>query len=344
MADAPKNRFRRLVLWISAALTTNLLRKFLSLLLACGLWLFVNFGERDTEEALKVPLEMRNIPGRLVITSPRIDFIDLRVAGPRTLLGRIDHNQLSLPFDLTGARPGPAVFNINTDRLGLPRGVRVVRITPAQVTVTLEQVRRKLVPVNLRLAGEPPEDFRVVAAMVKPKEVEISGPASQVNPIESVATEELRLDGQSYSNIAKDLPLEPLGESVTHKPSTVAVEIQIEEIVTTRTIAKAPIEVVNAALPFQVEPPSVSLTLRGPRRVLEPLDPNTPMVQLDASGLASGSHRRSVLLTPPDEVEVVEVDPKRVQIMLIEPTPTPTEASQPQRAPTAARPRKAVNP
>lgn len=340
MAEASKSKFRRLVLWVSSALTTNLLRKFLSLVLACGLWLFVNFGERDTEEALKVPLEMRNIPGRLMITSPRIDFIDLRVAGPRTLLGRIDHNQLSLPFDLTGARPGPAVFNINADRLGLPRGVRVVRITPAQVTVSLEQVHRKMVPVNLRLAGEPPEDYRVVAAMVEPKEVEITGPISMVTPIESVSTEILRLDDQSYSNIAKQLPLEPLGETVTHKPSAVDVEIQIEEIQATRQLQSMPIEVINAEYPFQLEPQTVSLSLKGPRRVLEPIDPDAPIAWIDATGLFPGSHRVTVTGNPPEEVEVLEIEPKRVQIMLIEPTPTPGAPTAPQRAPTVARPPK----
>ncbi|HVM96737.1 MAG TPA: hypothetical protein VMT89_10125, partial [Candidatus Acidoferrales bacterium] len=38
------------------AFTHNLSLKALSLALAFGLWSFVNFGERDSEESLKVPL------------------------------------------------------------------------------------------------------------------------------------------------------------------------------------------------------------------------------------------------------------------------------------------------
>ena len=95
--------------------TRNIALKVLSLVIAFSLWMFVNFGERDTEESLRVPLELRNIPAHLMITSPRVDFVDLRVTGPRTLLGRIDRNRLSIPLDLGGVRPGPAVFRVGAD-------------------------------------------------------------------------------------------------------------------------------------------------------------------------------------------------------------------------------------
>jgi hypothetical protein len=66
------NRIRRLF-------TYNIALKILSLAIAFSIWFFVNFGERDTEETLKVPLELRNIPAHLMIASPTVDFTDLRV-------------------------------------------------------------------------------------------------------------------------------------------------------------------------------------------------------------------------------------------------------------------------
>src|ERR1043166_854390 len=125
---------RRIVLnreRVRQAFTYNLPLKLLSVLLAFSLWFFVNFGERDTEESLKVPLELRNIPAHLMITSPRVDFVDLRVSGPRTLLGRIDRNRLSASLDLNGVRPGPAVFRVDAEALPLPPGVQVARMNPA---------------------------------------------------------------------------------------------------------------------------------------------------------------------------------------------------------------------
>ena len=85
--------------------------KLLSVAIAFSLWLFVNFGERDTEESFKAALELRNIPAHLMITSPRVDFIDLRLSGPRTLLGRIDRSRLSIPLDLGGRASGPERYS-----------------------------------------------------------------------------------------------------------------------------------------------------------------------------------------------------------------------------------------
>ena len=135
---------------LGQAVTRNFPLKLLSLLIAFSLWFFVNFGERDSEESLKVPLELRNIPAHLMITSPRVDFIDLRVSGPRTLLGRIDRNRLSFGLDLNGVRPGPAVFRVDVASLNLPRGVQAARINPSQVTLEMERVGHKAVPVRLR--------------------------------------------------------------------------------------------------------------------------------------------------------------------------------------------------
>jgi hypothetical protein len=86
--------------------------KLLALCIAAGLWFFVNAGERDAEIAMAVPVELRNIPPSVMLVSPRVDFIDLVVSGPRTLLNRIDRERLSLTLDLHGVRPGPAVFRI----------------------------------------------------------------------------------------------------------------------------------------------------------------------------------------------------------------------------------------
>lgn len=323
------------------ALTRNLPLKTLALVLAGGLWAFVNFGERETEEALRVPIELRNIPSRLMITGRRVDFVDIRVVGPRTLLGRIDHNQLSIPLDLNGASHGPAIFTVHVDRLNLPRGVRVVRVTPAQVTVRLSRVRDKTVPVELRVEGEPPADFKVTSAAVKPKVVRIVGPESLVDPIETVATEVLTLDANSREPIQTELPLEHLGEYVTPGQGYVNVDIRIDEIIVSRTLSGVPVTVLNAGTHALVEPEAVAVTLEGPRRVLEPLVPGPEFATVDAVELGAGEHSLAVTIFPPEEATVSNVDPEEVMLTLVAPTPTPTLPPTPTLSPTAGVPEEA---
>ena len=64
---------------IAALATSNLGLKILALVIAVGLWLA---GQRDIERAIEVPVEFRNIPGDLMVTDNRVDYVVLRLAGP----------------------------------------------------------------------------------------------------------------------------------------------------------------------------------------------------------------------------------------------------------------------
>lgn len=327
MADATPSRLRRIGAAVGDAATRNVPLKAFALVLACGLWMFVNFGERDTEEALKVPVQFRNIPAKLMITSPRVDFIDVRVVGPRTLLGRIDPTRLAIPLDFDGARSGPAFFTVNVDRLDLPRGVRVVRVTPAQVTVTLERVRRKTVPVQLRIEGAPSEDFRVVSSSLTPKTIEISGPESQIVPIESVSTDPVVLDDTVQAPLREEVPLEPLGEYVTPRPGSVRAEIEIEEVLVEREFTEVPVGVDGSeAADHMLDPDHVRVVVRGPRRVVDLIEPDG-LARLDVGGVQPGEYSIAIGIAVPDEAELVSVDPGSVRVKISAPAPPPLTMS-----------------
>jgi YbbR domain-containing protein len=303
------DRLRQLV-------TRNFALKLLSLLIAFSLWFFVNFGERDSEETLKVPLELRNIPAHLMITSPRVDFIDLRVSGPRALLGRIDRNRLSVGLDLNGVRPGPAVFRVDVASLNLPRGVQAVRINPSQITLELERVSHKSVPVRLRLSGRPPPDLQVGDTKVSPETVQITGPASDVKDIASVNTEPLDVGPATAGTIERELRLEPAGDYISFSASRVAAQVRIEEVQTTREFKSVAVDVRNATVPYRVIPDRLRITVRGPKRLLSNLELEQGAVYIDADGVAVGRHSVKPSVDVPTGVQVVSLDPAKVELVL----------------------------
>jgi hypothetical protein len=307
-----------------SALVHNFALKLISLAFAFGLWAFVNFGERDTEEALKVPLELRNIPAAVVITSPRVDFIDLRVMGPRTLLGRIDRSRLSIALDLSGVRPGPAVFRVSGESVNLPRGVRVVRINPAAVTLDLERVGKKTVPVQLRIDGEPPAGFKVVSVRVVPESVEITGPADDVKAVESVETQALKLDVAEVGVIQRDVSLESAGDFVSFSTPRVTAEVGVEEVVVRQEVADVPIELRNSANTAEVAPLVATVTLRGPKRTVAALESGDVRLFVDAS---EGGGVVKVTAELPDTVELISIHPKTVKLTVVSSTPTPDSAT-----------------
>src|SRR5713101_6413737 len=202
--------------------------KVFSLAFACGLWLLVNAGERDTEKSLLVPVELRNLPPQLVITGQRIDYVDLRVSGPHTLLSRLRSKKITL--NLAGVRPGPSSFHIGADRLRLPRGVKIVRISPSQINLEIARLVKRTVPVRLDLMGQPPHGYEAKAVEVTPDTVEVTGPAQQVEKLEAVMTEPVDM-GRLTQSVTQTLSVHgPEGEFVTYNLEQVRARIEVQEV------------------------------------------------------------------------------------------------------------------
>ena len=85
-------------LWenIVALAGSNLGLKVLALIIAVGLWLA---GQRDIERSVEVPVEIRNVPLGLMVMDHRVDFVVLRLSGPRTLVSTFDAETLKLGLD-----------------------------------------------------------------------------------------------------------------------------------------------------------------------------------------------------------------------------------------------------
>ena len=291
--------------------------KLLSLIIAFGLWFFVNTGERDAEMAVQVPVELRNRPPNVMLVSPRVDFIDLVVSGPRTLLNRIDPQHVSITLDLNGVRPGPAVFRILGETLDLPRGVTVVRLTPSEVTLEFAAVLRKRVPVHVALTGKPPAGLRVTDTHVAPESVEVVGPAAQVGAVKAAETDPIDLGDAPAGLLERDVPLDVPGEYVSFSAALAHVQVRLEEPERTRTLSGVPIVVRNGAYRSTVAPARVQITVRGPQSATDALELSHGAVYIDAEGREPGTYDLTPAVDLPAGIELVKQDPAVVSLRVL---------------------------
>lgn len=206
-------------------LTENWTLKLLSLLFALILWMFI-MGERRQEVGYRVPLELQNIPANLMIANEVPSMVDVRVSGPRTLLMKVSPNDISIAVDLTDLQPGLTTFKRLEERLNLPSGLRVTRLSPSFIDLKLERIKQKRVPVKIALVGEPMKGFQVGRVQATPAQVVIEGAESELKSVNSVTTEPVDLHGvnQGFSQI---VPLVHLG-TYTHFKDEKTTEIQVE--------------------------------------------------------------------------------------------------------------------
>ena len=83
-----------------------------------GLWLA---GHRDTERAIEVAVEFRNLPSDLMVMDNRVDYVVLRLMGPRTLVSTLDADNLKLSLDLNGAKSGACELHTGGQMISMSR-------------------------------------------------------------------------------------------------------------------------------------------------------------------------------------------------------------------------------
>jgi len=252
----------------------------------------------------------------LMLVSPRVDFIDLRVSGPRTLLGRIDRERLAIVLDVSGVRPGPAAFRILPDSLALPRGLTVARLTPSEVTLEWARTADKTVPVKLELMGTPPSDLRITDTKVAPESVNVFGPEDEVRKLKVAKTLPLDLSNAKPGLLERDLALEVPGEYASYSASLVHVQVRLEEPQETRILKNVQIVVRNSDYQANLKPSTVKITVRGPRSAVQSLELAPGAVYTDAKERGPGNYRETPSVELPAAVELVKLEPEKVRLQL----------------------------
>ena len=292
----------------------NATLKIFSVIFAGGLWVMVNAGERNTEMSLSVPLEWRNLPAHLVVVGLQADSVDVRVVGPRTLLGLL--NQKKILLDLSGMRPGSASFRIGKERLSLPRGVELVQVSPSQINLEIARLQKRRLPIHLDILGEPSAGYKVGEMEVVPNTVEVTGPAPSLARLQSVLTEPLQLSRFTQSETL-DLDLvSSQDELISYNLQQVRVRIDIQDVMISRTFQRIACTIRNTDLSVDVSPAFVDVEIHGPQRLVESLQLSAEEVFADAAGQEPGTATLPVTVLVPPGVNIVRQEPKVVVVTL----------------------------
>jgi len=283
--------------------------KLLSLLLAIALWFAVG-GEERTETTLSMPLELANLPARMMVTSEMPPALQVRITGPGSLVRKLSQTRPSFTIDLSGYKPGRHVFSLGPKSFSFPRGVMVTRVTPNPLTINLSPTIVRTLPVQPLLEGKPPEGYDVLEVKLRPPQVKVEGPYSELTDLKSLST--LPIDVTQLTcptTVTTDLDLKNL--HLTFKEQgPIQADLTIEPRQVTRTLSGVPITAGPRGA--RLVPAQVTVTLQGPAPVLKDLQPGEVKALVDTRNLPVGRHRLKVSVELPPDLGLVKVQPEAV--------------------------------
>ncbi|HLW88387.1 MAG TPA: CdaR family protein [Terriglobales bacterium] len=176
------------------AVLHNLGLRLIAIALAVGLWLAV---ARDpvAEVALDIPVEIRNIPQDLEISSEIVPKAQIRLRGPERIIHQLHSSDVYAAIEFNGVRSGERSFDLTAQQIHEPAGLEVVQIVPSQFHLTFDVRLTRAVPIQPRVTGNFAQGYRIGQVVTDPSTVTITGPKGRVEAVESATTDPVDISG-----------------------------------------------------------------------------------------------------------------------------------------------------
>jgi hypothetical protein len=242
---------------------TNWPVKLTALVLATVLWAAVA-AEEPTSQLVPVQLEVVPPPGRALRGAlPNVQAV--YVGSTRELIKLYSSPpaiQRVLPDTLSGTE---YTLVLSPEDLVVSRNVnvRAQDVQPRTVTVLLDDVARRLVPVVPRVRIVPDSGYAVVGGIaVEPAAVAALGPESAIRRLDSVRTVSMELTGVT-TPVRRTVGLDTAGLGrVRFTPTEVEISAEVA-FMAERVLMGVPV-LIQGPPGLASDPPAVIVTVRGP--------------------------------------------------------------------------------
>ena len=311
----------------------DLLLKLVSLALGVLVW-FLAVGTDQMDVSMRVPIEVLNLPKDLVIYNQYQKEISVTLRGPRGIIQEVRNRPPSLSLDLSEAEPDTIVLNTESLSFPLPSGISILRMQPASITLSIDQLVERQLPITAVTEGQVAKGYVLKGVSLNPEKILVSGPASVVSQSESLKTYVIDLSELNRSTtfpVHLDLTpefMELIGET------TVVVKLTVADKFVEKKVRKIPINIRDAEQDVRVKSNAITVVAGIPEKLIS----ETPVLSMLFRASVSagpGEFPRQAAVTvngvsvPGHEpIQIISYSPKDVKISLVEKKKKAKEAKE----------------
>jgi YbbR domain-containing protein len=173
----------------------NFSLKFLSLLLATGMWFMIARDEQPAEVAIRAPIVFQHVPEQLEISTESIPEAQIRVRGPERTIRQLKINEVQAEIDLTGVKSGDRTFDLTSQQVRHPRDVEIKQVVPSQLHLAFDTRSTREVEIRPRVTGSFASGEQIVKVDTDPPRITITGPRHHVEKIDAATTDPIDATG-----------------------------------------------------------------------------------------------------------------------------------------------------
>lgn len=265
-----------------------------------------------------IPVDPYKLPEGLTLAGPALKEIEIRVKGTPEALEALRRNVPRYPLDLSAAAVGVESVAIDPHLIPMPAGIQITRVNPAYLSVRVDRLVKKQVPVRVAISGEPASSYSINGTTAEPSMLFICGPKTAVDLIDEIFTKPVDVSGRSETfkkEIAVDLAQ---GVETCSASGIVLAEIYLAAKVATRRFEGIWVQGKNTPYEFSISPPTLSLEIKGPLNIINNLQPSKDIeVYVELENLKPGVYVRRAAISLPVKTTLVSVEPEVFTVKII---------------------------
>lgn len=293
---------------IKAFFLDNLLLKMMALAIAVSL-VVTKRDDRVIRVKKMVDLDI-TYPSDRVLISLLPPQIELTIEGPYRLIRKLEEERENDPFSpyrirFDGSENG--IYNFQKDYYSLPPRLNLKAISPSSMVITFDEKTEKRLAVSASFTGKVPEGYQLKSHTLSPGFVTAFGPKSVLEKLENVDTQAVTLENKTRDGVLEVALMDPpLFVEFGIDSPRVNLRVVVEELIEERVFENIALELKGTMLnrAVKITPSRVSVTVKGPMRVIGDLTAKEMRPFVDLSG----------------------VDDEDVQVMAVKLEPLPASA------------------
>ncbi|MEL6342677.1 MAG: CdaR family protein [Myxococcota bacterium] len=322
MSSPSRDRFERARYVLLSLLLDNLPLKVVSLVIAVGVWIWVQSSLVVTR-VVRVRVDYA-WPSELVRVEDPPKRLALTLEGPQGRIANLAPRQLSMEVDLTEGIEGENTIDFANQVInGIPQGLSVQQISPMESMVVLEEPLKKVVRVSPMPIGQPARDHEIRNITAEPETVTLIGPRSQLEGISQIPTGIINVNNIRTDTVI-EIPLTP-GKTIRSLwEGPIKVTVDVEPLMSEKSFNAVKVMITEEG--WLASPDTISVRLRGPVEALRRVDGSElavlarvpeglseEAVNLQLRYAASTAQAGLEIINKgPDSIEVSEVSPSRI--------------------------------
>ena len=300
-------------------LTRNWGLKIISLVLAVGTWYYA-VGEENIEVMRVIPLKIQMSSAQMTVSEISTKVVQVTLSAPRALIVNLASQDIQAVHKI-----GPEIktageysFRLEPTEINVPSfQIRVIKIAPEIMTVKLDELIVQKLEIQPDFVGEPAVGYKLLAEDLRmdPNAILAKGPKGVLEKMKSAKTAPIDLVGRIrsfYRTVEVKLPpgVKAMSESLVN------VYIPIREEFGEKELKDVPVRILrspSASGVVDLNPDKVTFVLKGSKRSLENLAPETLLSYVDLADLKKGDYDLLLQVVLPENVSLKEKEPIKIK-------------------------------